>query len=385
MSIGLYDADFATYIHIPFNLELMKLSTYYKKKKEIVVMTENFEPERYSNYIIRKDYNDNNFDKRFFQPNVQYGGHAFSKEKYISLPEEIESCKPDKQLYFKFKNQFNTTSQYAKIFTQMVSGEHIRISLDGKTLWENSDKSYSITNNTRVLIFHDYDLNAITDGYEKVKEIIDKTNKNFINDCSIGMKFPVQLYNETDYEKWKTIFPSQYLFSMQYNGLMENEMFYDFIARAHKNMIKQLEYNITYGCKNEQEFFEKRLPYVFKQCLLAMNNNKAIKLTFNENFFVDKNWEKVITLLNYYINSREKYLTYIKKRNYKDYGDRYTLFHYVTKSPKLYFFKTFPFTKDEVRQLFGLVREKSYETFKMFYETARVELKGGKIIERNSH
>ena len=70
MSIGLYDVDFATYIHIPFNLELMKLSTYYKKKKEIVVMTENFEPERYSNYIIRKDYNDNNFDKRFFQPNV---------------------------------------------------------------------------------------------------------------------------------------------------------------------------------------------------------------------------------------------------------------------------------------------------------------------------
>jgi len=28
--IGLYDFDMAKYIHVPFNLELMKLSSYYK-------------------------------------------------------------------------------------------------------------------------------------------------------------------------------------------------------------------------------------------------------------------------------------------------------------------------------------------------------------------
>ena len=58
MSIGLYDIDSATYTHVVFNLELMKLSTYYKRKKEVVVLAPVFEPERYSTFIVRKDYND---------------------------------------------------------------------------------------------------------------------------------------------------------------------------------------------------------------------------------------------------------------------------------------------------------------------------------------
>ena len=32
MSIGLYDVDFMKYIHVPFNLDLMKLASFYKKQ-----------------------------------------------------------------------------------------------------------------------------------------------------------------------------------------------------------------------------------------------------------------------------------------------------------------------------------------------------------------
>ena len=34
-----------------------------------------------------------------------------------------------------------------------------------------------------------------------------------------------------------------------------------------------------------------------------------------------------------------------------------------------------------MRDLFQMVREKSYETFKMFYESCKVELKGGEIVD----
>ena len=44
MSYGLYDADLP-YYPIPFyNLELMKLSSYYKRKREIVGLSPNFSP-----------------------------------------------------------------------------------------------------------------------------------------------------------------------------------------------------------------------------------------------------------------------------------------------------------------------------------------------------
>ena len=63
MSIGLYDIDFMTYIHVPFNLTLMKLAAYYKKKREVVVLAPYLEPERYQKMYVVKDYFDGNAKK----------------------------------------------------------------------------------------------------------------------------------------------------------------------------------------------------------------------------------------------------------------------------------------------------------------------------------
>ena len=99
MSIGLYDEDFMTYTPICFNLDLMKLSAFYKTKKEVVVLAPQLEPERYSKFYFRKDYNDGYFDRQIFMSNVDYGGHAFSGEKYVTLPEPIQLIKPDIKYY----------------------------------------------------------------------------------------------------------------------------------------------------------------------------------------------------------------------------------------------------------------------------------------------
>ena len=56
MSIGLYDGDLQKYFYCPFNLELMKMASYYKGKKEITILSPKFLPERFSKFIYRKDY-----------------------------------------------------------------------------------------------------------------------------------------------------------------------------------------------------------------------------------------------------------------------------------------------------------------------------------------
>jgi len=99
MSVGLMDGDFTNYILVPFNLEVMKLSAYYKKKREIVVLAKEFEPEYYTKFIYRKDYTDQIYPKGLMTtPNVEYGGLAFSNNIYIPLPREIEIMKPDTSL-----------------------------------------------------------------------------------------------------------------------------------------------------------------------------------------------------------------------------------------------------------------------------------------------
>lgn len=107
MSVGCYDADMQKYLHVPYNLELMKLSTYYKRKGEIVSLAPVFKPQRYTKFIYRKDFFDNDFRQEIFTtPNVEWGGQAFSGDRYIPLDEKIEQLKPDVYLYSNMKAIF---------------------------------------------------------------------------------------------------------------------------------------------------------------------------------------------------------------------------------------------------------------------------------------
>lgn len=100
MSIGMYDMDVATYTLVPFSLELMKLSAYYKKKKEIVILSPHFTPERHQKFFLRKDYDDGNFPLGLEKtPNLEYGGYAFTNGIYVPMAPEIEVMHPDTSLY----------------------------------------------------------------------------------------------------------------------------------------------------------------------------------------------------------------------------------------------------------------------------------------------
>jgi len=67
-----------------------------------------------------------------------------------------------------------------------------------------------------------------------------------------------------------------------------------------------------------------------------------------------------------------------KKEGFRDFSRTFTMFRYVT-SKNLVEAPSSDWTIEELRDLFQFVREESYETFKMFYESCLMEYKGGKI------
>ena len=141
------------YLHIFMchltNLELMKASSYYKKKMEIVNLSPSFSPNMYNKFIYRKDYYDGIFPSEIFKNNnIEYGGLAFNQENYISLSEDIEKQKPDVFIYENIRKKFCTNFKMKEAFNTLMRAEHFRLSLDNKTIWNNFEKQINnITKN----------------------------------------------------------------------------------------------------------------------------------------------------------------------------------------------------------------------------------------------
>ena len=374
MSIGLYDIDFMTYIHVPFNLTLMKLAAYYKKKREVVVLAPYLEPERYQKMYVVKDYFDGNFYRRILEPNVIYSGHAFTKNFYGAMAPEIEMMKPDKYLYHKYDKMFCINKTKEALFKTMTNAEHIRLSLDNETIWSGFKKTYSFSPTTRAVIFHDYNLAALKDGYETVKEITSEMNQNWSHGALLGAKFPIQVSTPESLFDWMNFKTMDIFYNIQYNNLMSDELVNEVIQKFPMNS-KKLWYNIASTSYDENHFSKEILPKIFRQALFFRTHRIPILLKYDDNFFKDERWERVIKLINGYISMNNRAP---KKEEFRDFSKTFTMFRYVT-SKNLVESPSSDWTIEELRDLFQFVREESYETFKMFYESCLMEYKGGKI------
>jgi len=63
-TVLIYDADYFHYPGVIPNLECAKLAAYEKKKRNIAVFNNLFEPERYTKSYFRKEYNDGLYDQK---------------------------------------------------------------------------------------------------------------------------------------------------------------------------------------------------------------------------------------------------------------------------------------------------------------------------------
>lgn len=376
MSIGLYDEDLMKYSPLPFNLEIMKLAKYYKKQKQIVILDDDLNYEKYSKYIVRKDYYDGEYLNIIMgQENVEYGGLAFTDNVYEPLPLEIERIRGDTSIYNRYEKYYVKNSLTKTLFNRFMKAEHLRLSLDGKTLWKDFLQQVKLTGLTRTVILHDYNITALAETQDVIKELLTKNLKKFKR--VIGVKYPIKVKDDSDLFRWLQFETSSFLYNFEYSGVMPDEVLYEFVeAQKANNQGKNLEYYVARESETEEEFIEL-LPQLFRQiCYIRQNKIKmTIKYDFGQ--FEDKRWARFILLLSVYLRSanaipEEFFEMIIKQDSMYNFCREHLMDRKAQENASIV-------TKQEARELFHFTREKSEELFKYFYECKQVIYKGGKF------
>ena len=264
MSVGLFDLDMKTYTQVPINLEIAKLSSYYKGKREIVAMSPSFQPSKFSKFIIRKDYEDGIYPRNLLNfENIEYGGYAFSNGVYAPLPRDIEIQKPDFSVYERYREKFSTTKEFETAFETMSNAQHLRLSLDGKTIWNEFSKQLWSVDDTTMFFFHDKDLNQIDGAFELITELTQR-NTGLMTGF-VGMKFPVVVDNSEDLLKWCSFKPASAFYCLQYNGIIDDETLTEFVKKRYgKSFLRQLDYVVTMDFKNQDDFIQNGLLKIYR-------------------------------------------------------------------------------------------------------------------------
>lgn len=367
MTYGLYDADLK-YYPIPFyNLELMKLSSYYKHKREIVGLSLDYSPTKYGHFIIRQDFY-NPFAHSYVGKNVEYGGRAFDGGIYKPLPLEIEMMRPDISLYSKLNPQ-KVRGFSVNALSTMRRAEHIRLSLDGKTIWKDFEKQFRHDTNCFGVIFHDYNLNQIEGAYELISQELSSWIKNSLG-RRVGMKFPIQVDNKEDMCKWVSLPPMGTYFSLNHKGIIDNSYIPELAEIQHNsNAIWQASMDVS------DYTAEELIHGGFQRILRTIINLRSYRLIFpliyNEALPLDNNWKKVMELI-------VRYNEHLVNGNDMEFFKRVepfeTLYSYCHGAIKNTTINEPLLEKKSIQSIFQFVRENDYELFKDFYE-----YRGGEI------
>ena len=208
-------------------------------------------------------------------------------------------------------------------------------------------------------------LNKIDGSYDEIKRILNRARRDG-KATRVGMKFPVQVDNGEDLIKWINLRPNSIFYSLQYNGIIDNSYFMEFVDHCReKSIYKQMDYLVTEGI-SEVEFTNEGIINLFKQIIIARNYRVFYTLKYNENYFFDKRWERVIDLINFYHNSFSSLPSeiYLKKIS----ND--TLFNFAenTKQYPPAYYGDKVMKKNEIREIFDFVRQANPELFTYFYE-----------------
>ena len=383
--VGVYDWDFMHYENVIPNLECAKLYTYFHNRHEIAVLASEIEPERYTKFFVRKEYNDGIYPKTLFLPNCEYGGRAFTPEHYSPLAPEIERTIPNMHLYDKYVDHFGTKTVEKQQIKHILNCAHIRLSTD-----EENPKTMAQllrifdTGGYTGIIFHDYDLARIEGAYDVIYELSQtrhfKTKKG-INPYAVGNKFPIQVSNSKELEKWLKVISMPNLFCLQYNGLMDDDTLY-YLCTENTRLARQVYYKIDEGWYNENHFLNFELPKIFIQALFLRRQGIKILLKYSDDKIITPELQTFIDLLNCW-------LSFSWMENFM--RGTQSLYQFCRKN-KLLHYKNWAFMNvtvptDDARDTFQYIRENNYELFKMLYELESVVYEGGTFIdewERNS-
>ena len=218
---------------------------------------------------------------------------------------------------------------------------------------------------------------AIPNVYDYLKEISEsrffKTHPDTVRPYTIGNKFPIIVQNDKELYEWASL---KHLNSYSYiscNFFKDNEGWYEFFQKFPTSKIR-LGHNIDDGCSSEDEFIEKRLPIIYKQCLYFWRLKKNFSLNYSTDFIKTKELRDLIAFMNFRFNLPMPTTFAPRAASLSSFCQIYS------KSPHWSYRKK-EFETQELRDMFQYIRERNYELFRMFYEWDRVKYVKGEIVD----
>ena len=112
----------------------------------------------------------------------------------------------------------------------------------------------------------------------------------------IGNKYPINVYTFDELMKWLKLPPMGTCFYLQYNGLFTTD---ELVALCEKPILglRQMIYNFTFGCSDEDDFIDHRLSEFYKQLLFLRSHDTKILLNIDNELFKTRELIILIKLL----------------------------------------------------------------------------------------
>lgn len=295
MDIGLLDQDALLYPKefIP-NLEIMKLSSFYKKKRHYVTLILNPDKtERYSKILLRKDKKDNIYlSNLLLQDKCSYGGLAFTNGIYAPMDLEIENSVPDISIYNSYFRKFSIKEK------DFREASFIRFSSNGKDCDLNYKKGITGSN---ISFFFVYDPNIIE--LEEPVKIFNSMNITSIHQKVIFVS-PQYTDNLENLKNWCTnrwlgaknlIIYDRYLYNKDFKELCQESK--NFIVKP--KIICGLDKNQTYT----KNFLKQDLRNCINRAIYCIINDAKISFTVNKDL-TDEQYLPIYKYLTAWVNYR---------------------------------------------------------------------------------
>lgn len=356
-SIGLYDWDLLTWSQpILFNLDLMKIAAYMKHRRHLVKMLQEIDLQRYNYIYISKNYEDDYYPKNIFNnEKVKLIGDVIT-EDISNIPEDIDSITPDSTIYERLGKYYNINQLYTKWYSSMLKGVHIRLSRNGKDIWDNYEsqlKNYDLRKHSTLYI-HDKDINKIQGAFSEIERV--KSNMMYTGSY-LYIRSPLIISNEEDFIKWSKIYRQ----NMSSNNIINAELPLELLIKEIPTKRQRFEYDLDSFIPTTNNLIEA-IPSLYRLAVFYGANRSEMLLKKTPKKEDDSQWLILLDMLNEYFSIYS--ITKAKERK--------TFFQYCKSSNYL---------REDLIQLFTIVKNDCPELFDLFYNCRGVVEINNKLYE----